>query len=82
MRNEFSDPAANASERVHEVMEQYDLTHAKLLEFRQRINNATSDANMATSTNAVNRKTLADLREALAGRRTTHSEVFLMLCVT
>ena len=67
VKGDFDGPAENVSTRVNEVLEQYQSTHDKLHEFRKRMNNATVDANMATTMNAVNRKNLADMIAAIEG---------------
>ena len=73
VKGDFDGPAENVSTRVNEVLEQYQSTHDKLHEFRERMNNATADANMATTMNAVNRKNLADMIAAIEG------EIFFFL---
>ena len=58
----FTNPARNVSARVESLLAKFSSIHAKLHELRSHMNNATALANNASTTNAVNRRNLADTK--------------------
>uniref|UniRef100_H2YNX1 Laminin alpha domain-containing protein n=1 Tax=Ciona savignyi TaxID=51511 RepID=H2YNX1_CIOSA len=61
----FTVPAANASSAVDTVSEELTTQHNKLRDLRGKLNDATQKANDATTANAVNRKNLTEMTDAI-----------------
>lgn len=61
----FTDPAADVSSRVGMLSDDFVNKQAKLRDLRNKMNNATQKINDATTSNAVNRKNLSEMTEAL-----------------
>ena len=65
----FTLPANNASLRVQNLLDKFEMIFDKLRELRTYMNNATATANSASTTNAINRQNLADVTTQIEGKR-------------
>ena len=69
VNTDFIIPANNLSERANKVIEDYEVAHSKLHDIRMKINNATADANFATTKNAVNSKELIETQDKIKSKK-------------
>ncbi len=71
VEKDFTDPSATELERGERLLADFNERHAKLMDLRNKLNDAQLETNAARDTNAVNHKNLTRLADSVNSELTS-----------